>query len=87
MDRNQLIEQNLNIFLEHYIADLLHYYAINDEELADLLSQKKELSSALKQIEGFFEYDEMQNAVLHTIAALFYKSGFDDAIALHKKLK
>jgi len=35
----------------------------------------------------FFEYDDIQNTILHTIAELFYKNGFSDAIALHKKLK
>lgn len=87
MDRKQLIEQNLNIFLENYIADLLHYYAKNDEQIAHLISQKKELASALKNVDGFLDYDEIQNAILHTIATLLYKNGFDDAIDLHKKLQ
>ena len=86
--KQQLMEQNLNAFLENYISDLLLYYAKNDEQLATLLSQKKELTSQMTNIwTPFFEYDDIQNTILPTIAELFYRNGFSDAIALHKKLK
>ncbi len=86
--KQQLMEQNLNAFLENYISDLLLYYAKDNEQLATLLSQKKELTAQLTKFgTPFFEYDDIQNTILHTIAELFYKNGFSDAIALHKKLK
>lgn len=86
--KQQLMEQNLNIFLENYISDLLLYYAKNDEQFATLLSQKKELTAQLKKTGiPFFEYDDIQNTILHTIAELFYRNGFSDGIALCKKLK
>ncbi|NDO45916.1 hypothetical protein [Clostridium sp. MD294] len=86
--KRQLMEQNLNAFLENYISDLLQYYAKNDEHFAALLAQKKELTAQLTKFgTPFFEYDDIQNTILHTIAELFYRNGFSDAIALHKKLK
>lgn len=88
MDRKQqLIEQNLNIFLENYIADLLQHYAKTNEDFAQLLAQKKEFFAQLPQSNALLDYDDLQNALLHTAATLFYQCGFDDAIALHKKLK
>ena len=35
--KQQLMEQNLNAFLENYISDLLLYYAKDNEQLATLL--------------------------------------------------
>ncbi len=85
MDKKQLLEQNLNIFLENYIADLLHYYSKNNEQLAELLAQKKELATELKNQTHFLEYEEIENAILHMVAELVYKDGFSDAVELKKK--
>ncbi len=85
MDKKQLLEQNLNIFLENYIADLLHYYGKNNEQLAELLAQKKELATELKNQIHFLEYEEIENAILHMVAELVYKDGFSDAVELKKK--
>ena len=86
MDKKQLLEQNLNIFLENYIADLLHYYGKNNEQLATLLAQKKELAAQLKNQTHFLEYEELENAILHIVAELFYQDGFSDATKKKKKL-
>ncbi len=85
MDKKQLLEQNLNIFLENYIADLLHYHGKNNEQLAELLAQKKELATELKNQTHFLEYEEIENAILHMVAELVYKDGFSDAVELKKK--
>ena len=87
MDKKELLEQNLNIFLENYIADLLHYYAKNDKQLAALIARKKELAIQLKNQSIFFEYEEVENAILHIIAELLYQDGFSDAVEFRKKLK
>lgn len=87
MDKKQLLEQNLNIFLENYIADLLAYCK-NDAEIAELLAQKNKLAAQLKELSPlFFDYDDIQNALLHAVAKMFYKNGFFDAVKLQKKLK
>ena len=86
MNKKELLEQNLNIFLENYIADLLQYHIKNDARISDLTAKKKKLYSQLKSA-AFFDYDEMQNEILYNIAVLFYQNGFQDAVQLQKKLK
>lgn len=86
MNKKELLEQNVNIFLENYIADLLQYYIKNDIHISDLTAKKKKLYSQLVS-NAFFDYDEIQNEILHTIAILFYKNGFQDALQMQNKLK
>lgn len=87
MNKKELLEQNVNIFLENYIADLLLYYMKNDTHISDLIAKKKKLYSQLTSLNAFWDYDEIQNEMLHTIAVLFYRNGFQDAIQLQNKLK
>ena len=58
----------------------------NNEQLATLLAQKKELAAQLKNQTHFLEYEELENAILHIVAELFYQDGFSDATEFKKKL-